>query len=68
MEAFHKMEALVKILINPLVLEMLYNVRIPSVKMFSMGAFKMFSLSPSITVVILFVTNAVTSRKMYLIK
>jgi len=36
--------------------------------MFSMGAFKMFSLSPSITVVILFVTNAVTSRKMYLIK
>ena len=62
------MEALVKILINPLVLEMLYNVRIPSVKMFSMGAFKMFSLSPSITVVILFVTKALTRRKMYMIK
>jgi len=68
MDMFSSMEDLVKILINPLVLEMLYNVRIPSVKMFSMGAFKMFSLSPSITVVILFVTNAVTSRKMYLIK
>jgi len=54
MDMFSSMEDLVKILINLLILAILYSV-------------KMFSLSSSITVVALFVTNAVTNRKVYLI-